>query len=583
MFLRQKMNLKDGEKVYFNLKNWAVRKRCILSVLLLAVAAISLPLSVGVMAKSVKINEKARASNHEGAASTLSVKNVRQSDVPPETPPQQDGEITATDDQYMVRVGVIVESYLVVDFPAVPTGLKEGEAVSSHSVNWGIKDCGGAIAGITTTPVETEAILTATCTIPKICLIIPRCDVFWYGDMGSVVQGHYETTVTLISMIVDLAAANSTEETEEEPGTPIALNDDWDNGTTYTQTSEDDLHRECEPVWDNDFLGKCDHEDDLMRVTISVLPKDVPGTITLTLVSENSSIRLWTSPTKDLIINVPLAGITFSSSQLPMDVFIEGNKLGRSNLCLRHEPSGIQDKINVDVMKLDITQPSERYVIYEYNKEINFNVNSMDASSNYKYFWNLDGDDAAGSGPWESAQDMLVSVIYGPDPSGPGKIQLIGCEENRKKEYDISVSITGGLSLSQRIRVAVDKHYGPPLAYEGTASDRQAEIQAYGPPPGSFDDTPAEGDYSQQWLEGRCGLLASPPATSINNGNRLQYCSDIDAMFGVTYTMRYSPVSREKNGFFKVALMPLLVGQDAGQFVAWGYPRPRTDQVVRMG
>ncbi|MCX7049098.1 MAG: hypothetical protein NTX50_26885, partial [Candidatus Sumerlaeota bacterium] len=47
--------------------------------------------------------------------------------------------------------------------------------------------------------------------------------------------------------------------------------------------------------------------------------------------------------------------------------------------------------------------------------------------------------------------------------------------------------------------------------------------------------------------------------------------------------MRYSPVSREKNGFFKVALMPLLVGQDAGQFVAWGYPRPRTDQVVRMG
>jgi len=356
----------------------------------------------------------------------------------------------------------------------------------------------------------------------------------------------HQDVVRITVVKVDLQAANSTELTEETPGTPLLLNDDWDCGEKYG-AGEGGGHLEKEPIGDKDYTtAQVPTEDDLMKVTIaSVSPATLPGNVTLRIILGADKIKLWPRATKGNdaeIITLPGGIRTYAISALPQDLYVEGVALGRAVMTLEYTLASrtISDTVNIDVVTLQATQGGTRNVINDYNSDITFAVQPSSLPAEYTYLWDLDGDGTRKNGAWESSTARETTVKYSSASSSAVNIQLVKSADNRRKEYTVSVRVTsggldqGGLVASRRIRVALDSYEGAAVA--STEADRRTEVAGLTTPPSGFSNTPP-GDatvmHSQAWFEATWGVEVSPPGTAINDGNRLQY-STSTAGYGAT-------------------------------------------------
>jgi hypothetical protein len=382
---------------------------------------------------------------------------------------------------------------------------------------------------------------------------------------GSKWSGTLTDKVYVMAAEINLdASPNSSEATEETPGTPLLLNDDWDCLQTYQTTSGG--HREEEPLWDKDYTAaQVATEDDLMRVRLNVTPV-LTGNATLTIASGAANVRLWPRATKGTsseIITIPSGGLTYTISTLPQDIYVEGIALGRTVMKLEYtvDATTFSDTLNIDVVMLRESQGNDRKVINDYNSDISFVVMSDKAlSSQYVCHWDLDGDGTRSGGAWESDTTVNTSVKYSGNPSGVGNVNLPVNAANRRKTYDCSVMITSaglpsGLVIHRSIRVALDSYAGTNVAT--TEAERRTEVAGLTTPPQGFANTPASGDCSQAWFESNYGVEVSPPGLAINNGNRLQYSTDTGA-YGLT---PYTGAGASRSVY---AVMVLKAAYDAG-------------------
>ena len=393
-----------------------------------------------------------------------------------------------------------------------------------------------AQAGIVTWDLFTRSVPT---TVYVEGVIIGEATLMWSLSIGSP-----QTDIVKFTVVdVDLLASTSNEMTEETPGTPVLLNDDWDCQLKYPANAVGD-HRELEPIWDRDYTGgRVAGEDDLMRVLLSVGPSDLPGNGTLTITSGATNVRLWPSASKGTsgeLIVLPPEGRSYAIASLPSELYVEGIALGRTVMTLEYTVGSItvKDTLNIDVVMLRESQSGQRRVINSYNSDISFIVQSDHAlSSQYICYWDLDGDGVHDSGVWESDTDTDAVVKYSSAASCAGNIQLPTTAANRRKTYDVSVVLaapgfSGGLLIRKTIRVALGTYEGTAVAT--TEAGRRAEVPTLAAPPAGFTDTPASGDYSQSYFESNYGVATTPPpCNAINAGNRLQYSTNTNA-FGLT-------------------------------------------------
>ena len=347
--------------------------------------------------------------------------------------------------------------------------------------------------------------------------------------------------VTVVGVDLD-ATPHSCEATEEVPGTPVMLNDDWDCELKYTASG--DGHRELEPIWDNDYTAEeVTSEDDLMKVRLSVLPGALPGDAVLTL-SNPDNVRLWPAATKGEpfdIITIPTEGKTYAISSLPQDLYVEGLELGQSVMTLTFDYLGVtyEDKLNVDIVTIEESQGGEREIIYNYNTDISFEVKPASLSSEYTYLWDLDGDGSFYNGDWEAGITRQESVKYSSDASGFGNVNLPQVPANKRKVYNVGVkltdaAITVGFVLKKSTRVALDQRMGTSLAADITdSSECDAEVQTVcsgwnNSSPIAFDDTDdpaghAPGNQTQSQIQFDFGDAPDYSLRILNDGNRILY------------------------------------------------------------
>lgn len=348
----------------------------------------------------------------------------------------------------------------------------------------------------------------------------PKTDRYWAKDR-----------VRISPYRVDLAAEHSSEETEEAPGTPVMLNDNWDNAQTYTQTILGGP-RECEPIWDLDYTGgEVPNETDLMKVTLRVgSPIGLTGNAVLKVTSGADRIRIWPRRTKGQaheIITIPPEGLQIDVTELPKDIYVEGIALGGAVMELEYEFSDESvlygDQISIDVVRLLEREPCPfdqfhtRRVIYPYDSEVQFVVDFGSAAGDipvyYSYEWNLDGAD--NHNPWQDLNESPVTASFGAGDSGPGTVRLAPTADNRRKTYNVSVKVSGGdgsphLELHRPVRVALGTYEGTPVA--STDAGRVAEVPGLATPPPGFNPTPpgdASVEYSHAWFEDRYGVARS--------------------------------------------------------------------------
>jgi hypothetical protein len=294
------------------------------------------------------------------------------------------------------------------------------------------------------------------------------------GD-GALGVGKYAVRTTIIK--IDLIAVTSLKATEENPGTPIALNDDWDCDQTYEWSTDE--HYDREPIWDKDYLGFAPDENDLVKVTLTLSPAGLPGNVRLKAVSGQDKFRLWDQPTKgsaEHLIDATGNGKSVPTGDLPLEAYAEGVALGRGGLQAQYEYKGLgfADTLNIDVFRLQEHQEGVARFINEYNKDIDFDVqgDSQDAMR-YTYRWDLDGNSSYGDGEWEDNEVRLECVKYGPGANASGNIQLLENQTNNTKEYAISVCLKacafkGGLVLRKTMKVALSSFQGTALPPQST-------------------------------------------------------------------------------------------------------------------
>ncbi|MFN4226804.1 MAG: hypothetical protein ACK4F0_01505 [Candidatus Ratteibacteria bacterium] len=119
------------------------------------------------------------------------------------------------------------------------------------------------------------------------------------------VGGQDKANLTVFSVDVNLGGMN--EATEEETGLYLPLNDDDDNSDTILDYNQ-------HPVFG---------ENDLVSVSISCVPSDLPGNLTL---SWGSNVKLWNNMNKETEIKTT----TYQANQLPKTFYVEGYKTSNS-------------------------------------------------------------------------------------------------------------------------------------------------------------------------------------------------------------------------------------------------------------
>lgn len=287
------------------------------------------------------------------------------------------------------------------------------------------------------------------------------------GPIGFVVVDAIRVTVIKIDLD---ATWNSNECTEEIPGTPVLLNDDWDGQKKYGATPPAG-HREKEPIWDMDYTdGQVAAEDDLMKVRITVAPTQLTGNVVLKIPSGAANIHLWPRDTKGTageIIAIPAGGETYAITDLPKDLYVEGIASGHAEMTLDYTFGSVTytDKLNIDIVTIEEDQGGTRRVINAYDTNIAFEVLPNTLAAQYTYLWDLNGDGTRKNGAWESGTVRTATVKYSNAASGAGNVQLLKNPANHRKEYDLSAKLKGGelkggLVVMKKIRVALDAYVG---------------------------------------------------------------------------------------------------------------------------
>lgn len=443
------------------------------------------------------------------------------------------------------------KAYVNLDLTVMPQHLNT--KISKDRLLWAIKNKNNSAASnwFRNHGNFREGISTAIWIDPQSVYAVREFDVYAGFDKNGDGQLDINSTgdaresyrrIKLVIVKVNLEADNSTENTEETPGTPLLLNDDNDNQNTYSATVGD--HRQCEPIWDLDEVGVNASEDDLMKVTLTILPVDIPGNVVVKIPSGMSYVRLWPSPSKGLAgdeIIVPTNGKIYSVASLPQDLYIEGMSLGNAEMILSYQESQSTnaDKLSIDVVTIEENQGGVRKIINQYDTDITFEVKPSSLSGNYVYQWDLDGNGVKNSGIWESGSSRSKTVKYGPNSSGSGNIQLSRIPDNRRKVYNISVEMTGGFILTKSINVALDQYIGTPLTTSSTPQSRDAEIQTIFPAwnnsyPITFDNTGAElGRMEQSQVQQLYGSQSYTVRT-LNDNNRIFYALNQSSKIAAT-------------------------------------------------
>jgi hypothetical protein len=376
---------------------------------------------------------------------------------------------------------------------------------------------------------------------------------YWLGDdsyLGySNTYFHNPPQFHFNQIKVDLDAEYSNDDTEETPGTPVMLNDDWDCEVTYGSTSGD--HRVYEPIWDKDYTDSFYDEDDLMPVNL-IVTGVYSGTAYLNITSGSDNIRLWENEIKySSPISIPTGGKPYDVAILPQTIYVEGKALGSAVMTLTYSAEGnnFTDTIKIDVVSLEAYQDGwTKKVINKYDTDIIYVVEPESLSSYYHYFWDVNGDGTRHEGSWESSTLRAVNVKYSSENAGPANVKLRRTTDNNnhRKVYDISVELTGGLVIHKNIKVALDKYVGTDLTEDVSSSDEEKNTEIENrfsswdnTHPIIFDNT---GDIRQSIANMLFGL--SPYEIDIiDNGYRIQYSPKLDIFGGIAgvYSVYYDP------------------------------------------
>lgn len=322
---------------------------------------------------------------------------------------------------------------------------------------------------------------------------------------------------------VNISASGLTEEQDESPGASVALNDDFDNGQLADYSSSSG-YRRGEPIMDRDRNQYSPQENDLLPVTLSVSPADLPGQAQLT--GGGLAVYLWPSAQKGSVGQIIDTPQSYQISALPKTVYVEGkySNQGTVSLTLKATIDGKEasDILNVNVVTLVEKQGGQRRVINNYDETMEFQVVGGPAASEYR--WDLDGDGTRNSGVFETGTTQSSrNVSYGPAQSA-SSVLLPRDAAHKRQDYSVSVELTGGLVLTRQIHVALDGFYGTPLTGV-TVAQRNAEVTGAGATATGFNNTPpntgtlgAPTLYSQEYYEMENGIILN-----INAGNHLQY------------------------------------------------------------
>lgn len=337
-----------------------------------------------------------------------------------------------------------------------------------------------------------------------------------------------------------LTAAHATEIEEEIPGAPVRLNDDNDNANAYPIPSGVAGRNPLEPWFDLDETAVVAGENDLMQLTLDVVPHSLAGNAVLTVPSGGHRIKLWNRADKGAagdLVAVPAGGLNVPIADLPKTYWVEGVETGDAELRLEYTngPLSIDDTVAVHVVRLLETQTwpdgtTTRRVINRYATDVDFQVEG--GTGLFAYRWDLNGDGDRATDPFEiGVASQLRSVRYDTAETA-SSVRLDRIAANRRQTYDVSVELTGGLVLAKTIRVALDSHQGTALVGVAVA-DRQTEIGGLAAVPlMSFDATPAGGagvTFSQAWHVATYAITLN-----VNAGNRLQYADAVHPWNGFT-------------------------------------------------
>lgn len=353
--------------------------------------------------------------------------------------------------------------------------------------------------------------------------------------------------VTIIKVDLD-AVDNSNECTEEVPGTPLLLNDDWDGTNTYGSNPPSG-HFEKEPVWDYLYTeGQISAEDDLMQVKVKVSPSSLAGNVILKVSSGLFNIGLWPRSTKGStgeMLSIGSSGKTYAISALPDEnLYVEGLATGRSVMTLEYTfgSTSFTDKLNIDIVSLEEAQGGMRKIIYDYGDAgdpLLFQVKPSTLSAQYTCLWDLDGDGTRNNGVFESSESKLTTVKYSSAANGAGNVQLPQTSANRRKVYNCSVKLKGGelkggLVINRDVRVALATHQGINPASDPNL--RIVEVNGLATPPSGYSDTELPNTtstkFSQAWFEDSPLDLCYDVNQSVNS-YRLQYSPRLSS-YGIT-------------------------------------------------
>ena len=351
-------------------------------------------------------------------------------------------------------------------------------------------------------------------------------------------------TVVMTAFSIEVDARNSITLPNNSKAAPLMWNDDWDCKATYPAGVAG--HNEFEPIWDRDYdpaiygaLTTAD--DDLMSTTIKVLPLDLPGTFTL---SYAAGVKLWTTDTK----SAKIANNTVYASvgAIPKSFFTEGIDPGSNDITLKYEYNNRtigSETLRADVVWLraeqdfynsgDGTTNATQRVIYESLKYINFTVVGADLSDYGNLSWDLNGDGNYGEGVFEKMTSSTASVLYSHYADESGNINLPDNADNRRKEYEVTVKLTGGYVLPLKfgtIRVAQTDYHGTPVAT--TDSERRAEVAGLVSLPPMMDLLPLLGENSALSLDNIYGANFSGINDILYSGNSIiQYAKTLSGNY----------------------------------------------------
>jgi hypothetical protein len=265
---------------------------------------------------------------------------------------------------------------------------------------------------------------------------------------------------------------------------PIMFNDDHDCGKTYTAdwncgvncagvsasgTCPDDTHRELEPVWDYLYAGTCEAEDDLVSIKVEIKPTNMAGDVKVK--PTGSNLRIWKNAKKG-DKNSIIADKTYSVSELPQTMYVEGIKINSDSISAEYIPPknktvGQTKMLDFEILSLIEEQNGARKIINENAKPIEFSVKGGVVFLG-KYKWTVPGHNNAAS----IGTSSVITVTYG---ASGCNVTLPEDAANRRFTTTVSVTLDNGkLNLSRTIRVAQATYQGTAVAT--TLTTRRTEV-----------------------------------------------------------------------------------------------------------